>query len=649
MLSQDHLPNPSSDMSAWDCGQRVSRAFQEAWRKYNAWEKLIGVEVVSRSDANSLGVLRWVGMPQQGGYNKVMAAVEWSRAPAERVAQSSDAEHSPFFSGVVHGEQLFAPDREDSCTLEEAASVRLVSHTNDTDLLEAIGTPQKPSLSKVMINALPAYFYGQIPFKAVGDVCTLLLPMLLSKFVKYITKETPTLSTGLLIVFALFAIQAIQSCSLHRFYHVSIKGGLQYRSAIITVLFEKCFTVSAKSLAKPDINSGRIINMVTTDAERINEFIQYCMYLWSSPIVFLVSIALLSSFVGWCSLMAIVAMAATLPLNTYIMKIMVKAREQLVKATDLRVKSTNEFLSGIRIAKFMTWEPRFIATIEERRGNETYFLKKVQFCRVWMAFISIATPMIMIAVVFVMYNALGNPLTADVVFPTISLLGVIRMPFMMLPFVFTAAVQYGVSSRRVIKFLECENTSAQSVEDIADLYESCGSGSLCEAAAYLDGVDITAYVPARLPFAPKIKATFIARLLRMMCCCGPCSERAQRPTPSAVRFEDPAVASTSPSGSPSTRQAPNASGKPTVAEEPFFEVEPKVLLRNLKVQVPAGKLTVVVGATGSGKSTLLQALLGQLEVSRGHVWATRSIAYVPQQSWIMNATLRDNVLFFADL
>ncbi|EPY19525.1 ABC transporter [Strigomonas culicis] len=135
----------------------------------------------------------------------------------------------------------------------------------------------------------------------------------------------------------------------------------------------------------------------------------------------------------------------------------------------------------------------------------------------------------------------------------------------------------------------------------------------------------------------------------MMCCCGPCSERAQRPTPSAVRFEDPAVASTSPSGSPSTRQAPNASGKPTVAEEPFFEVEPKVLLRNLKVQVPVGKLTVVVGATGSGKSTLLQALLGQLEVSRGHVWATRSIAYVPQQSWIMNATLRDNVLFFADL
>ncbi|KAJ2505450.1 hypothetical protein IWW47_002040 [Coemansia sp. RSA 2052] len=53
----------------------------------------------------------------------------------------------------------------------------------------------------------------------------------------------------------------------------------------------------------------------------------------------------------------------------------------------------------------------------------------------------------------------------------------------------------------------------------------------------------------------------------------------------------------------------------------------------------------IVGRVGSGKSSLLSALLGDMRKERGDVIVHGQIAYVPQQPWIMNATLRSNILF----
>ncbi|KAJ2580760.1 hypothetical protein GGH95_002418, partial [Coemansia sp. RSA 1836] len=53
----------------------------------------------------------------------------------------------------------------------------------------------------------------------------------------------------------------------------------------------------------------------------------------------------------------------------------------------------------------------------------------------------------------------------------------------------------------------------------------------------------------------------------------------------------------------------------------------------------------IVGRVGSGKSSLLSALLGDMRKEGGDVVVCGQIAYVPQQPWIMNATLRSNILF----
>uniref|UniRef100_A0A8C7JQ85 Multidrug resistance-associated protein 1 n=1 Tax=Oncorhynchus kisutch TaxID=8019 RepID=A0A8C7JQ85_ONCKI len=68
-------------------------------------------------------------------------------------------------------------------------------------------------------------------------------------------------------------------------------------------------------------------------------------------------------------------------------------------------------------------------------------------------------------------------------------------------------------------------------------------------------------------------------------------------------------------------------------------------LCRLSVRIPDGSLVAVVGHVGSGKSSLLSALLGEMEKLEGSVSVKGSVAYVPQQAWIQNATLKDNIVF----
>ncbi|XP_059169113.1 multidrug resistance-associated protein 1-like [Physella acuta] len=69
------------------------------------------------------------------------------------------------------------------------------------------------------------------------------------------------------------------------------------------------------------------------------------------------------------------------------------------------------------------------------------------------------------------------------------------------------------------------------------------------------------------------------------------------------------------------------------------------ILRNINLKIEPGKLVAVVGSVGAGKSSLLLALLGEMNRTSGSSNINSSLAYVPQQAWIQNATVRDNITF----
>lgn len=80
-----------------------------------------------------------------------------------------------------------------------------------------------------------------------------------------------------------------------------------------------------------------------------------------------------------------------------------------------------------------------------------------------------------------------------------------------------------------------------------------------------------------------------------------------------------------------------------------WEKDAEPLLKNVSLDVKPGRLVAVVGAVGSGKSSLMSALLGEMHSTKGFINIQGSLAFVPQQAWIQNATVRDNILFGSPL
>ncbi|CAI6333419.1 unnamed protein product [Periconia digitata] len=68
-------------------------------------------------------------------------------------------------------------------------------------------------------------------------------------------------------------------------------------------------------------------------------------------------------------------------------------------------------------------------------------------------------------------------------------------------------------------------------------------------------------------------------------------------------------------------------------------------LHDINFSANKGELACIVGRVGSGKSSLLQAFLGDLWKIKGDVSVRGKTAYVPQQAWVMNASVRENIVF----
>ena len=66
------------------------------------------------------------------------------------------------------------------------------------------------------------------------------------------------------------------------------------------------------------------------------------------------------------------------------------------------------------------------------------------------------------------------------------------------------------------------------------------------------------------------------------------------------------------------------------------------ILDTINLKVMRGQFVAVVGSVGSGKSSLLSALLNEMDMCSGSVNISGDvkIAYVSQQAWIQNASLK---------
>lgn len=349
--------------------------------------------------------------------------------------------------------------------------------------------------------------------------------------------------------------------------------------------------VSKPVSADAQVTTGAIINLMAVDAFKVSEICAYLHFLWANtPVQVVVAVFLLYRILGYSSIAGIGMMVILLPINMYVAKQFAKIQKLILAATDARIHTTNEVLTNIRIIKFFAWEQRFIGLVNEKRHTELKHLRRRYILWAVAATIWSGSPVLITFLSFLVYtNVEHKALIPSVAFTALSLFQILRIPLDQLADMVAHVQESKVSVDRIEEYLS---------EPETDKYSQ-----------------------------------LITRKK---------DDKGQ----SVIGFEN------------GTFSWGGIDMKDKTAADAF-----KLMDLNLKFSV--GKLNVVVGPTGSGKTSLLMGLLGEMTKLKGDVFLpgggsredltpdpdtglTESVAYCAQQAWLVNGTVKDNIVFASD-
>ena len=303
---------------------------------------------------------------------------------------------------------------------------------------------------------------------------------------------------------------------------------------------------------------------------------------------------------------------------------------------DARIKLTNEILNGVRIIKYYAWEVPFTKKIYEIRKLELGFLFQMNMALVVIVMLITSIPFVMPIIIFYTYTKIGNQqLDISTAFTTLALLGLVTTPVMMIPGFIQRFFQAMVSGNRILKFLVSDDL-VEYVQLIPCSPDSPDMIVLDHASfAWLDeevpGDSSTAVAQARVEEIVSGKPAEAAGTVEMV----------------PVKAVVPATATAAAVGGADNKYSAVALAEPGVeAPEKQDPVNRGlVTLVDLDLRIPAGTLIAVVGGVGSGKTSLLSAILGDIQLKQGSVIrGSERMAYHSQQAWILNATVKDNIL-----
>ena len=182
------------------------------------------------------------------------------------------------------------------------------------------------------------------------------------------TPDTASMVSGYMYA-ALLALSAFAGslCSCH-FNLLMTELGIKVRAALVTAVYDKTVTVSRSSLAT--FSTGQIINFMSTDTDRVNNFGPSVHAAWSLPFQFTVTLVLLYQQVGVSFLAGVIITVLLVPINKAIASRIGSLSTKMMAAKDARVSVMSELLAGIRVIKCFTWEDVFSSRVDEARTRE---------------------------------------------------------------------------------------------------------------------------------------------------------------------------------------------------------------------------------------------------------------------------------------
>ncbi|KAF9453430.1 ABC transporter [Macrolepiota fuliginosa MF-IS2] len=462
---------------------------------------------------------------------------------------------------------------------------------------------KRASLAWAINDGVKWWFWTGGTLKFIADTAQVTSPLVVKAIInfgtesyagqRFHTNPIPSIGKGIGFVFCLLIMQACASFCMHHFFYRSTSTGVLVRGGLITAIYSRSLRLTSR--ARSSLTNGKLVNHISTDVSRIDFCAGFFHMSWTAPIQMTICLILLLINLGPSALAGFGFFVLMTPLQTQVMRRLFAVRKKSMFWTDKRAKLLQELLGGMKIIKFFAWENSFLARVADYRKRELGYLRTLLLIRSANNAVAMSMPVLASVISFVVYSVSGHALDPAIIFSSLSLFNLLRLPLMFLPVSLSSIAD-----------------AAQAISRLNDVFEA----ELLEETRIID----------------------------------PDLDVALRVKDASFTWDAPAPIDEK-SGSKKKSHGPfhggASKGKPQTSKgnEKAKDTENVFKMSNINLEIPRGKLVAIVGSVGSGKTSLLQGLIGEMRRTSGAVTFGGSVGYCSQSAWIQNATIRENICF----
>uniref|UniRef100_A0A673L261 ATP-binding cassette sub-family C member 9-like n=1 Tax=Sinocyclocheilus rhinocerous TaxID=307959 RepID=A0A673L261_9TELE len=431
----------------------------------------------------------------------------------------------------------------------------------------------------------------------------------------YFMFSTELLQNTSVLAVLLFLALVLQRTFLQASYYVTIETGINLRGALLAMIYNKILRLSTSNMSMGEMTLGQINNLVAIETNQLMWFLFLCPNLWAMPVQIIMGVILLYYLLGNSALIGAGVILLLAPVQYLIATKLADTQKSTLDYSTDRLKKTTEILKGIKLLKLYAWENIFCDRVEETRGKELTSLKTFALYTSMSIFMNAAIPIAAVLATFVTHAYVEEVrLSPAKAFASLALFHILVTPLFLLSTVVRFAVKALVSVQKLSEFLQSDEIGDDSWRN-AEMSMSLEVGKKYK---YHGDMKRSYHVHSALCW-------FVSIILNplVFVCIGECF----------IQVNDG-----------------------------FFTWGSNLsTLSDINIRIPTGQLTMIVGQVGCGKSSLLLAMLGEMQTISGKVYwiyvcegrltpcvcvkNRYSVAYAAQKSWLLNATVEENITF----
>ncbi|XP_020669173.3 ATP-binding cassette sub-family C member 5 isoform X2 [Pogona vitticeps] len=438
---------------------------------------------------------------------------------------------------------------------------------------------------------------------------------------EYTQQTEPNLQYSLLLVFGLFMTEIVRSWSLALTWALNYRTGVRLRGAVLTMVFKKILKL--KNIKEKSL--GELINVCSNDGQRMYEAAAVGSLLAGGPLVAILGMVYSVIILGPTGFLGSAVFILFYPAMMFASRCTAYFRRKCVAATDERVQKMNEVLNYIKFIKMYAWVKAFSQNVQNIREEERKILERAGYFQSITVGVAPIVVVIASVVTFSVHMILGYDLTAVQAFTVVTVFNSMTFALKVTPFSVKSLSEASVAVDRFKSLFLMEEVHMVKKKPASP------HTAIEVKNATLAWESSHASVQSSPKMTPKMKKDKMARSRKEK------KLQQQQERQQAMLAEQKGHLLVDSDDPPS----PEEENK----QAQLMNVRLQRVLYNVDLDIEKGKLVGICGSVGSGKTSLISAILGQMTLLEGSVAVDGTFAYVAQQAWILNATLRDNILF----